>query len=117
MVAALVVWSLTAAAQTPAPAPGTQKPGMAPRPPLLFGETFRIPPHTGEETDENTRVTIYVAVDDPQSQLDRIEQLGGKTVVPVTCVLLILQGISETIKSVYAWRTGVVLEHKEKIEI
>jgi TRAP-type mannitol/chloroaromatic compound transport system permease small subunit len=40
-----------------------------------------------------------------------------KTVVPVTCVLLILQGISETIKSVYAWRTGVVLEHKEKIEI
>jgi len=40
-----------------------------------------------------------------------------KTVVPVTCVLLMLQGISETIKSVYAWRTGVVLEHKEKIEI
>jgi len=60
MVAALVAWSLTAAAQTPAPAPGTQKPGMAPRPPLLFSETFRIPPHTGEETDENTRVTQAV---------------------------------------------------------
>jgi TRAP-type mannitol/chloroaromatic compound transport system permease small subunit len=38
-------------------------------------------------------------------------------VVPVTCVLLLLQGISETIKSIYAWRTGVVLEQKEKIEI
>src|SRR5919197_517099 len=40
-----------------------------------------------------------------------------KTVVPITCVLLMLQGISETIKSVYAWRWGIVLEHKEKIEI
>jgi TRAP-type mannitol/chloroaromatic compound transport system permease small subunit len=40
-----------------------------------------------------------------------------KTVVPLTCVLLMIQGISETIKSVYAWRTGIVLEHKEKIEI
>jgi TRAP-type mannitol/chloroaromatic compound transport system permease small subunit len=40
-----------------------------------------------------------------------------KSVVPVTCVLLMVQGISETIKSVYAWRTGIELEHKEKIEI
>ena len=40
-----------------------------------------------------------------------------KTVVPVTCVLLLIQGISETIKSTYAWRTGIELEHKEKIEI
>ena len=40
-----------------------------------------------------------------------------KAVVPVTCVMLMIQGVSETIKSVYAWRTGVVLEHKEKIEI
>lgn len=40
-----------------------------------------------------------------------------KTVVPVTCVLLMIQGVSETIKSVYAWRTGIELEHKEKIEI
>jgi hypothetical protein len=60
MAAALVMWALAAAAQTPAPAPGTQKPGMAPRPALLFSETFRIPPHTGEETDENTRVTQAV---------------------------------------------------------
>jgi len=40
-----------------------------------------------------------------------------KSVVPITCVLLMIQGVSETIKSVYAWRTGIVLEHKEKIEI
>ena len=40
-----------------------------------------------------------------------------KAVVPATCVLLMLQGVSEVIKSVYAWRTGVELEHKEKIEI
>src|SRR5947207_6230197 len=40
-----------------------------------------------------------------------------KTVVPLTCVLLLIQGVSETIKSVYAWRTGIELEHKEKIEI
>src|SRR5439155_13735680 len=38
-----------------------------------------------------------------------------KTVVPLTCVLLLIQGVSETIKSVYAWRTGIELEHKEKI--
>ena len=37
-------------------------------------------------------------------------------VVPLTCVLLMIQGVSETIKSVYAWRTGVEFEHKEKIE-
>src|SRR6267378_3357575 len=27
-----------------------------------------------------------------------------KTVVPLTCVLLMVQGVSETIKSLYAWR-------------
>ncbi len=57
----LVLWSLVAAAQTrPTPAPGTQKPGMAPRPPLLFSEVWRLPPYTGEQTDENTRVTPAV---------------------------------------------------------
>ncbi len=40
-----------------------------------------------------------------------------KSVVPLTCVLLLIQGVSETIKSVYAWRQGIELEHKEKIEI
>jgi TRAP-type mannitol/chloroaromatic compound transport system permease small subunit len=40
-----------------------------------------------------------------------------KMVVPLACLLLLIQGISETIKSVYAARTGIELEHKEKIEI
>ena len=40
-----------------------------------------------------------------------------KTVVPLTCVLLLIQGFSEVIKSTYAWRNGIVLEEKEKIEI
>jgi TRAP-type mannitol/chloroaromatic compound transport system permease small subunit len=40
-----------------------------------------------------------------------------KLVVPLTCVLLLIQGVSEVIKSLWAARTGVELEHKEKIEI
>jgi TRAP-type mannitol/chloroaromatic compound transport system permease small subunit len=40
-----------------------------------------------------------------------------KLVVPLTCVLLLIQGISETIKSIYAARWGIELEHKEKVEI
>ncbi len=40
-----------------------------------------------------------------------------KMVVPLTCLLLLIQGVSETIKSVYAARTGIELEHKEKVEI
>jgi TRAP-type mannitol/chloroaromatic compound transport system permease small subunit len=40
-----------------------------------------------------------------------------KMVIPLTCLLLIIQGVSETIKSVYAARTGVELEHKEKVEV
>jgi TRAP-type mannitol/chloroaromatic compound transport system permease small subunit len=40
-----------------------------------------------------------------------------KMVVPLTCLLLLIQGVSELIKSFYAARMGLVLEHKEKIEI
>ena len=40
-----------------------------------------------------------------------------KMVVPVTCLLLLIQGVSETLKSVYAARTGIELEHKEKVEV
>jgi TRAP-type mannitol/chloroaromatic compound transport system permease small subunit len=40
-----------------------------------------------------------------------------KMVIPLTCLLLMVQGVSETIKSIYAARTGVVLEHKEKVEV
>jgi TRAP-type mannitol/chloroaromatic compound transport system permease small subunit len=40
-----------------------------------------------------------------------------KAVIPLTCLLLMIQGVSETIKSLYAARTGVELEHKAKVEI
>ena len=40
-----------------------------------------------------------------------------KMVIPLAVLLLLIQGISETIKSVWAARTGIELEHKEKIEI
>lgn len=40
-----------------------------------------------------------------------------KAVIPLTCLLLIIQGVAETIKSVYAARTGIELEHKEKVEV
>jgi TRAP-type mannitol/chloroaromatic compound transport system permease small subunit len=40
-----------------------------------------------------------------------------KSVVPLTCVFLLIQGVSELIKSFYAARTGIVLEHKAKIEV
>lgn len=41
----------------------------------------------------------------------------AKLLVPLGFALLLLQGISELIKSFYAARTGIVLEHKEKIEL
>ena len=40
-----------------------------------------------------------------------------KLMVPLACLLLLIQGVSETIKSVWAARTGEELEHKERIEI
>jgi TRAP-type mannitol/chloroaromatic compound transport system permease small subunit len=40
-----------------------------------------------------------------------------KLVVPLACLLLLIQGVSETIKSVYAARLGIELEHKEKVEV
>jgi hypothetical protein len=33
---------------------------MAPRPPLVFSEPWKMPPYSGEQTDENTRVTPAV---------------------------------------------------------
>ena len=40
-----------------------------------------------------------------------------KIFLPIGFALLTLQGVSELFKSFYAARTGIVLEHKEKIEI
>ena len=39
------------------------------------------------------------------------------SVVPLTCVFLLIQGVSELIKSFYAARMGIELERKEKIEV
>lgn len=59
--ALLVIYAAAVVAQAPtAAAPGTQKPAMTPRPPLLFSEAWRLPPHTGEPTDENMRFTPAV---------------------------------------------------------
>ncbi len=37
--------------------------------------------------------------------------------IPITCALLMIQGVSELMKSAYAWRTGRELVHHEKIEV
>ncbi|MBI2149706.1 MAG: hypothetical protein HYU27_03760 [Acidobacteria bacterium] len=49
----LVLWAAGALAQAPAT-----------RPPLLFREEWKLPPHTGEPTDENMRVTAAVVGND-----------------------------------------------------
>jgi TRAP-type mannitol/chloroaromatic compound transport system permease small subunit len=38
-------------------------------------------------------------------------------VVPLTAFMLFLQGISELMKSLWAWRTGAFLTRHEKIEV
>ena len=102
-IACLVVWSVASAAQTPsAPAPATQKPGMAPRPPLLLSEPWRLPPHTGEPTDENMRfspavvtnpridVTLYgrdAAVIRAAVHEDRVDLWNGMAASPVAVTL------------------------------
>ena len=40
-----------------------------------------------------------------------------KWVVPLTCLLLLIQGVSEVIKSLYAALFGIQFDHKEKIEV
>jgi uncharacterized protein len=38
----------------------------------------------GQAPNGNGHVTFYVDADDPQAVLDKAEQLGGKTIMPVT---------------------------------
>ena len=58
---ALAICACSAVSQTPSvPSADAQKPGMAPRPPLLFSEPWRLPPYKGEQTDENMRFTPAV---------------------------------------------------------
>jgi TRAP-type mannitol/chloroaromatic compound transport system permease small subunit len=40
-----------------------------------------------------------------------------KFIVPIACGLLLIQGLSEFLKSFYMARTGIELEHKEKVEV
>jgi TRAP-type mannitol/chloroaromatic compound transport system permease small subunit len=40
-----------------------------------------------------------------------------KMVIPLAVLLLLIQGVSEVVKSLWAARTGIELEHKEKIEV
>ncbi len=40
-----------------------------------------------------------------------------KGMVPLACLLLLIQGISELIKSLYMARFGLELEHKEKVDV
>lgn len=40
-----------------------------------------------------------------------------KDVIPLACALLLVQGVSELLKSLYMARTGLELEHKEKVEV
>ena len=58
--AATAPFDSLALAQDKQPAAATQKPAMTPRPPVLFSETWRLPPHTGEPDDVNMRFTPAV---------------------------------------------------------
>lgn len=40
-----------------------------------------------------------------------------KAIIPIACLLLMIQGASELLKSLYMARTGIELEQKEKVEI
>lgn len=60
----LALWALAADAQGPRDrAQPAQSPAMTPRPPLLFSESWQLPPHTGEPTDQNMRFTPAVVTE------------------------------------------------------
>jgi TRAP-type mannitol/chloroaromatic compound transport system permease small subunit len=40
-----------------------------------------------------------------------------KAVIPLACLLLLVQGVSEFLKSFYMAHTGIELEHKQKVEV
>ena len=40
-----------------------------------------------------------------------------KAVVPLTCLLLMIQGVSETVKSLYAARNGVELDRRGRLDV
>ena len=72
-------------------------------------------------------VLFYISVDDFLYSIS-IDERGSsgawmpvlwplRGVIPLSAFLLFLQGISELMKSLWAWRTGAFLTHHEKIEV
>ena len=72
-------------------------------------------------------VLFYISIDDflYAVSIDERSSSGAWTpilwplrgVIPLTAFMLFLQGVSELMKSLWAWRTGVFLTVHEKIEI
>jgi predicted enzyme related to lactoylglutathione lyase len=53
---------------------------------MLEAENGGIGGAVGAAQEGPGHVTVYVSVDDPQAYLDKVERLGGKTVLPVTVI-------------------------------
>ncbi len=51
---------------------------------MVKGEDGGIGGGIGQAPEGAGHVTFYVDADDPQAMLDKAEQLGGKTILPVT---------------------------------
>ena len=72
-------------------------------------------------------VLFFISIDDflYSISIDERSSSGAWTpilwplrgIIPLTAFMLFLQGISELMKSVWAWRTGVFLTVHEKIEV
>jgi len=72
-------------------------------------------------------VLFFISIDDFLYSI-RINERGSsgawtpvlwplRAVIPLSALLLFLQGISELMKSLWAWRTGEYLARREKIEV
>ena len=72
-------------------------------------------------------VLFFISIDDfiHAVQIDERSSSGAWTpiiwpmrgVIPLAAFMLFLQGVSELLKSLWAWRTGEFLSHHEKIEV
>jgi predicted enzyme related to lactoylglutathione lyase len=51
---------------------------------MVDREAVGISGGIGRSANGDGHLTFYVSTDDPQATLDRVEELGGKTVMPVT---------------------------------
>ena len=72
-------------------------------------------------------VLFYISIDDFLYSVSINERSSSgawgpvlwplRGVIPLTALMLFLQGISELMKSMWAWRTGEVLAQHERIEV